>query len=82
VYSEVDGEESAQSNVTFLCVGYENGKYMDLIIHGKKGWLLGYAAVTGTAKTRHPDRDDGLEVTTIKGVGLKTLAFTPPSPRI
>lgn len=78
VYSEVDGEESAQSNVTFLCVGYENGKYMDMIVHGKKGWLLGYAAVTGVAKTRHPDRDDGLEVVSIKGVGLRTLAFTTP----
>jgi hypothetical protein len=80
VYSEVDGEESAQSNVTFLCVGYDNGKYMDLIVHGKKGWLLGYAAVTGTAKTRHPDRDDGLEVVSIKGVGLKTLALGSKTP--
>jgi hypothetical protein len=74
VYSEVDGEESApQSNVTFLCVGYDNGKYMDLIVHGKKGWLLGFSAVQGTARTRHPDRDDGLEVVSIKGVGLRTL---------
>lgn len=77
VYSEVDGEESAQSNVTFLTVGYDNGKYMDLIIHGKKGWLLGFSAVTGTARTRNPDRDDGLEVVSIKGVSLKTLAFIP-----
>jgi DNA polymerase III alpha subunit len=76
VHSEVDGEESTQSNATFLCVGYDNGKYMDLIVHGKKGWLLGYAAVTGVAKTRHPDRDDGLEVQSIKGVGLRALAFT------
>jgi hypothetical protein len=74
VYSEVDGEESAQSNVTFLCVGYDNGKYLDLIVHGKKGWLLGFAAVEGTARTRNPDRDDGLEVVTIKGVGLRALA--------
>jgi hypothetical protein len=73
VYSEVDGEESAQSNVTFLCVGYDNGKYMDLIAHGKKAWLLGFAAVEGTARTRNPDRDDGLEIVSIKGVGLRTL---------
>jgi DNA polymerase III alpha subunit len=73
VYSEVDGEESAQSNVTFLCVGYDNGKYLDLIVHGKKSWLLGFAAVTGTARTRHPDRNDGLEVVTIKGISLRTL---------
>jgi hypothetical protein len=74
VYSEVDGEESGpQSNTTFLCVGYDDGKYMDLIIHGKKGWLLGFAAVQGTARTRHPDRDDGLEVVSIKGIGLRTL---------
>jgi hypothetical protein len=76
VYSEVDGEESAQSNVTFLCVGYDNGKYLDLIVHGKKGWLLGFSAVQGVAKTRYPDRDDGLEVVSIKGIGLKTLALS------
>jgi hypothetical protein len=80
VYSEVDGEESAQSNVTFLTVGYDNGKYMDLIVHGKKGWLLGFSAVTGTARTRSPDRDDGLEVVSIKGVSLKTLCSSDATP--
>jgi hypothetical protein len=73
VYSDVDGEESAQSNVTFLCVGYENGKYLDLIIHGKKGWLLGFSAVQGVAKTHNPDLEEGLEVVSIKGIGLKSL---------
>jgi hypothetical protein len=73
VYSGVDGEESAQSNVTFLCVGYENGKYLDLIIHGKKGWLLGFSAVQGVAKTHNPDLEEGLEVVSIKGIGLKSL---------
>jgi len=76
VYSEVDGEECAQSNVTFLCVGYDNGKYLDLIVHGKKGWLLGFSAVTGTARTKNPDRDDGLEVVSIKGISLKALCFS------
>jgi error-prone DNA polymerase len=75
VYSEVDGEECAQSNVTFLCVGYDNGKYLDLIVNGKKGWLLGFSAVSGTARTKNPDRDDGLEVVSIKGVSLKTLCL-------
>lgn len=77
VRCETDGEEgiteAANHCVTFLCIGYDNGKFMDLIIHGAKGFLLGFTAVEGKAKTKRPDSDEALEVISIKGVSLKSL---------
>jgi hypothetical protein len=76
VRCETDGEEAMSSAghcVTFICIGYDNGKFMDLIIHGAKGHLLGYTAVEGKGKTKRPDSDDALEVTSIKGVSLRHL---------
>ena len=72
--SETDGEESSQmqNTVTFLCIGVDNGIYMDVIIHGNKGQLLGYAAVEGKGKLRNLN-DESVEVLSIKGVSLKTL---------
>ena len=75
VRSETDGEESLSHShtVTFLCIGYENGKFMDLVIHGAKGALLGYAAVEGYGITSRPNTDDSLEVKTIKGTSLNSI---------
>ena len=76
VRCETDGEEAMSTAghcVTFICIGYDNGKFMDLIIHGAKGHLLGYTAVEGKAKTKRPDSDEALEVTSIKGVSLRQL---------
>jgi hypothetical protein len=81
VRCETDGEEAssvaASHCITFLCIGYDNGKFMDLIIHGAKGFLLGCAAVEGKAKTLRPDTDEALEVVSIKGVSLKSLLAKP-----
>jgi len=77
VRCESDGEESMSPGhakaITFLCIGYENGKYLDLLVHGARGSLLGYTAVEGIAKTRDPDGEEGLEITKIQGVPLHTL---------
>jgi len=74
---ESEGEESMETGharaITFVCLGYENGKYLDMVVHGAKGGLLGFAAVEGTAKTRDPEGEEGLEVTKIRGVPLKVL---------
>ena len=80
IYSETDGEESApHTDVTMITIGYDNGKFMDLVIRGKKGYLLGFAAVEGQARTRYPDKDEGFEVQSIKGVGLRALSGRTPS---
>lgn len=75
VRCDTDGEESESvaAAVTFLCIGYDNNKYMDLVIHGAKYNLLGYVAVEGKGKTRRPESDDRLEVTSIKGIALNSL---------
>lgn len=75
VYKDTDGDESsgASYSVTFITIGYENGKYMDLVIQGAKGYLLGFAAVAGTARTRRPDSNGSLDVKTIRGIPLKDL---------
>jgi hypothetical protein len=69
---EGDESESYQHTVTFLCIGVDNGVFLDLMIHGAKGHLLGYVAVEGKGKVRRKG-DDSVEVTSIKGVSLKTL---------
>jgi len=78
VRCDTDGEESESTAhaVTFLCIGYDNNKYLDLVIHGAKYNLLGYIAVEGKGKTTRPLSDDRLEVTSIKGVSLHSL-LTP-----
>jgi hypothetical protein len=78
VRCETDGEEavSTQHCITFLCIGYDNGKFVDLVVHGARGYLLGFAAVEGVAKTRRPDTDEALEVKEIKGISLATLLST------
>lgn len=78
VRCDTDGDESTdvKHSVTMLCIGYDNGKFLDLVIHGAKGHLLGYAAVEGKGKCRRPDSEDHIEVTSIKGVSLRTLKGT------
>lgn len=81
VRCETDGEESASTGggdrcVTFLCIGYDNGKFLDLVVHGAHGHLLGWAALVGTARTKYPDADAALEVVSVKGIGLKVLALS------
>jgi len=76
VSCETEGEESISTGgrkMTFICIGYENGKYIDLVVPGARGSLLGYIAVAGTGITKNPDREESLEVKTIRGVGLRTL---------
>ena len=75
VRSETEGEESSSYShtVTFLCIGVDNGKFLDLVIHGAKGYLLGYAAVEGYGKTSRPNSDESLEVQSIKGVSLQSI---------
>ena len=78
VYSETDGEESMSTGGkkarTFLCIGVDNGTYVDVAVQGAKGYLLGYVAVSGTAISKRRDGGDFLEIKTIRGVGLKGLA--------
>jgi hypothetical protein len=78
VYSETDGEESMSTGgkkaMTFLCIGVDNGTYVDVAVQGAKGYLLGYVAVSGTAISKRRDGGDFLEIKTIRGVGLKGLA--------
>jgi len=77
VRCESEGEETVGEShttaVTFLCIGYENGKYLDVMVHGAKGGLLGYAAVEGTAIVRDPEMEEGIEVKMIRGVTLRSL---------
>jgi len=75
VRCESDGEESMghAKAITFICIGFENGHYLDLLVHGARGALLGYAAVEGIAKTRDPEGNEDLEITKIQGVPLHTL---------
>ena len=79
VRCETDGEEAvsgAHHCITFLCIGYDNGRFVDLVVHGARGYLLGFAAVEGVAKTRRPDTDEALEVKEIKGISLAALVST------
>lgn len=73
VHCDTDGDESCEDaterKITFICIGYENGKFMDLTVYGARGYLLGYAVVEGTAIQRADD-EESLQVTKIKGVPL------------
>jgi hypothetical protein len=74
VHRDTDGEESSDvNNVTLICIGTDNGVYVDLIMKGNKGHLLGYVAVKGTATTTDSRLCEHLEVDTIRGVSLKQL---------
>jgi len=76
VHRDTEGEESAdngKTTVTMLCIGVENGSYIDLIVHGDRGSLLGYVAVAGTAVTKQAEITESLEVKSIRGVSLRTL---------
>lgn len=76
VHKDTEGEESegsGKSTVTMLCIGTENGSYIDLIVHGDRGSLLGYVAVAGTAMTKQAEITESLEVKSIRGVSLRTL---------
>ena len=77
VRCETDGDEAVSGGggktITFLCIGYDNGKFMDLMVHGAKGHLLGFTAVEGKGKIRRPDSEDTVEVLSIKGVSLNSL---------
>jgi hypothetical protein len=84
VYRETDGEEAmgeARNNaVTFLCIGYDNGKFIDVLVHGARGSLLGYAAIEGCGKTQQPYSDDMLEVTEVRGISLHSLLMSVKNP--
>jgi hypothetical protein len=73
VRSDQDGEESSavQTAVTFLCIGVDKGSFLDLVVHGNKWSLLGYAAVEGKGRKKH----DSVEVLQIKGVSLRALVL-------
>lgn len=73
IRSDQDGEESSavQTTVTFLSIGVDNGSFLDLVIHGNKWSLLGYAAVEGKGRMKN----DSVEVLQIKGVSLRTLVL-------
>lgn len=77
VRCETDGDESvsaAKSHaITFICIGYDNKKFLDLVVHGARGYLLGYVAVEGVAITKNPELEDSLEVKEIRGVSLLKL---------
>jgi hypothetical protein len=78
VRCETDGEESINTGgktITFLCIGYENGQFQDLVVHGAKGYLLGYVAVAGTAVCKKGGESETLQVKTIRGVSLHSVAF-------
>lgn len=72
VRSETDGEESypTQSTLTFLCIGVDNGDFLDLVVKGGKGHLLGYAAVEGKGILRN----DTVDVQTIRPMRLSALS--------
>ena len=74
VHSDKEGEESVavQNTVTFICIGVDNGIFLDLVVHGNRYNLLGYAAVEGRGKIKRKN-DESVEVTSIKGVSLTTL---------
>ena len=75
VRKDTDDEESVgggSQTITFLCIGYDNGKFLDLIIPGARGHLLSNIAVSGTAVTKKVDTES-LEVKTIRGVSLRSL---------
>lgn len=76
VHSDKEGEESVavQTTVTFICIGVDNGVFLDLIIHGNRHSLLGYAAVEGKGKMRRKN-DESVEVTSIKGISLTKLSL-------
>jgi len=81
VRKDTDGEESVGSGsttITFLCIGYDNGKFLDLIIPGARGYLLSNIAVSGTAIAKKADAES-LEVKTIRGVSLRSLFPTVAS---
>jgi hypothetical protein len=72
VHNDKEGEESmgVQNTVTFLCIGVDNGIFLDLVIHGNKRHLLGYALVEGKGKIRR-ETDESVEVSSIRGVPLR-----------
>jgi hypothetical protein len=81
VYSEVDDEESATTDagagtVTLICIGYDNKKYLDLVIPGAKGHLLQYAAIEGRATVIAPY--DTLKIVSVCGVSLKSIISKMP----
>ena len=74
VRCETDGDESASTGgrpMTFLCIGYDNGKFMDLVVHGARGSLLGFSAVQGVAVQKRGS--ETIEVKQIRGVTLRSL---------
>jgi len=76
VHRDTEGEESdgnGKSTLTMICIGVENGSYIDLIAHGDRGSLLGYVAVAGTAITKQAELTESLEVKSIRGVSLRML---------
>ena len=78
VRCETDGDESFSGAagahaITFISIGYDNGKLMDLVVHGARGYLLGYVAVAGTAISKRAEGDESLEVKSIRGISLRGL---------
>ena len=74
VYSDLDGDESASmgdDSVTLICIGYDNTKYLDLVIPGAKGYLLQYAAIEGHGTVCSPQ--NSLKITSIRGIPLQDL---------
>jgi len=81
VRCDTEGDESASTGgrpMTFLCIGYANGQFMDLVIPGAKGALFGNIAVEGVATQK--SGSDTIEVKQIRGVALRSLLPAPTVP--
>ena len=75
VHRETEGEESMSTGghkVTFLCIGYDNGQYVDVVVQGARGTLFNYIAVEGTGISKKPS-GESLDVKKIRGIPLRSL---------
>jgi len=63
-----------KSNVTFITIGYENQKYVELVIANKKRTdLFYYTMVEGTGLLQRDGTIESIMVKDIKGVSLKEI---------
>ena len=84
VYSSIDSgsdnevlslSKTHKKAITFLCIGYDNDKYIDVIVHGARNYLLGYSVVSGIcySETDNLNSIELFECSKIKGLSYKSL---------
>ena len=82
VYRETDGEESLSGGgkkhgpITFICIGVDNGVYLDLVVQGGRGSLLAYSAIEGCAFIEDDfslSKLDMINIEKVRGVSLREL---------